>query len=309
MSEGIKNYLLLTKPGILAGNLLSATAGFCLACRGHVESAALLPTLGGITLVVASACICNNCVDRNLDRQMSRTRSRALPQGVIRLKGALLYAALLGLAGTALLWATTNRLTVAVVVAGFAIYVGVYSLYLKRHSVYGALIGSLAGAAPPLAGYCAVTNRFDTGALILLLIFSLWQMPHCYAFAIFRLDDYTAAALPVLPVQRGTAVAKKHILGYTLAFAAATLLPTVAGYTGYAYLGTAAVLGLGGMVMAWSGYRAANERLWAKRLFVFSLVTIFTLSIMMALDLTPPSHGLRPAALTAAGTAHSPLFK
>ena len=111
--------------------------------------------------------------------------------------------------------------------AGLVIYVGVYSLYLKRNSVYGALIGSLAGAAPPLAGYCAVTGRFDLGAVILLSIFSLWQMPHCYAIAVFRFDDYTAAAIPVLPVKQGTAAAKKHIVGYILAFMAATLMLTV----------------------------------------------------------------------------------
>ncbi len=83
---------------------------------------------------------------------------------------------------------------------GFVVYVGVYSLYMKRHSVYGTLIGSLSGAAPPVIGYCAVTGDFDSGAAILLAIFSLWQMPHSYAIAIFRFKDYQAANIPVLPV-------------------------------------------------------------------------------------------------------------
>ena len=149
------------------------------------------------------------------------------PRGSSQLPSAVSYATLLGLAGLALLWAATNLLAVSIVLAGLMIYVGVYSLYLKRHSVYGALIGSLAGAAPPLAGYCAVTGRFDLGAVILLSIFSLWQMPHCYAIAVFRFDDYTAAAIPVLPVKQGTAAAKKHMVGYILAFMAATLMLTV----------------------------------------------------------------------------------
>ena len=168
------------------------------------------------------------------------------------------------------------------------IYVGVYSLYLKRHSVYGALIGSLAGAAPPLAGYCAVTGRFDLGAVILLSIFSLWQMPHCYAIAVFRLDDYTAAAIPVLPVKQGTAAAKKHIVGYILAFMAATLMLTFGGYTGYRTLAVATVLGLSWLYMAWSGYKASDERLWARKLFIFSILTIFILSVMMSIDFTAP---------------------
>ena len=106
------------------------------------------------------------------------------------LKSALSYGALLGVAGLALLLAATNLLTVAIVLAGLGIYVGVYSLYMKRHSVYATLVGSLAGAAPPLAGYCAVTGSVDLGAVILLSIFSLWQMPHCYAIAVYRFDDY-----------------------------------------------------------------------------------------------------------------------
>jgi protoheme IX farnesyltransferase len=199
---------------------------------------------------------------------------------------ALSYATILGIAGMALLCASTNLLAVVIVLAGFVIYVGVYSLYMKRNSVYGALIGSLAGATPALAGYCAVTGRFDMGAVILLSIFSLWQMPHCYAIAVFRLDDYTAAAIPVLPVKQGTAAAKKHIVGYILLFMAATLMLTFGGYTGYSTFAVATVLSLSWLYLAWSGYRASDERLWAKRLYSFSILTIFILSVMMSIDFT-----------------------
>jgi protoheme IX farnesyltransferase len=288
MPHRIKNYVLVAKPGIIFGNLISAAAGFFLASKGRVDGALLPATLIGISLVVASGGVFNNCVDRNLDRKMIRTRHRALAQGLISPVIAAAYATILGLAGLALLWAATNLLTFAIVLAGLVIYVGVYSLYLKRHSVYGALIGSLAGATPPLAGYCAVTGRFDLGAVILLAIFSLWQMPHCYAIAVFRLEDYAAAAIPILPVKEGTAAAKKHIVGYILAFLAATLMLTLGGYTGYRTLAVAVVLGLSWLYMAWSGYKAIDERLWAKKLFIFSIVTIFILSVMMATDFTAP---------------------
>jgi len=207
----IKYYVLVTKPRIILGNLISTGGGFFLAARGHVEMAVLLPTLIGMALVVASGCVINNCIDRNLDRKMTRTHNRVLAKGLITPGAAVLYGSLLGMAGTALLWVATNTLSVAMVLAGFTIYVGLYSLFLKRRSVYGTLIGSLAGAAPPLAGYCAVSNHFDMGALILLSIFSVWQMPHSYAIAIFRYRDYTAAAIPVLPVKRGMQAAKKHV--------------------------------------------------------------------------------------------------
>jgi len=293
MSEVIKNYLLVTKPGIILGNLVTTAGGFFLASKGQIDIGALLPTLSGISLVVASGCVFNNCIDKCMDRKMVRTRNRVLAQGRMSTKFAVFYATLLGIAGTALLRAAVNMLSLAIVLAGFVIYVGVYSLYLKRNSVYGTLIGSLAGAAPPLAGYCAVSGRFDMGALILLSIFSLWQMPHCYAIAIFRSDDYTAAEIPVLPAKQGMPAVKKHILGYTLAFIAATLMPTFAGYTGYSYLAVAAALGLSWLYLAWSGYKTSDDRLWAKKLFVFSILSIFILSVMMSIDCTVPASSNR----------------
>ena len=113
-------------------------------------------------------------------------------------------------------------------------------------------------------------------------------MPHCYAIAIFRWDDYAAAEIPVLPVKQEMPAVKKHILGYTLAFIAATLMPTFAGYTGFSYLAVAAALGLSWLYLAWSGYPTADERLWAKKLFIFSILTIFTLSVMMSIDFIAP---------------------
>jgi protoheme IX farnesyltransferase len=288
MRERIKNYLLVAKPGIVFGNLISAAAGFFLASKGRVDGVALSATLIGISLVVASGCVFNNCVDRKIDRKMIRTRNRALAKGLVSLKTAVSYATILGIAGMVLLYAATNLLAVVIVTAGLVIYVGVYSLYMKRNSVYSTLIGSLAGATPPLAGYCAVTGRFDLGAVILLLIFSLWQMPHCYAIAVLRLDDYAAAAIPVLPVKSGTAAAKRHIVGYILAFMAATLMLTFAGYTGYSTFAVATVLGLSWLYLAWSGYKTSDERLWAKKLFIFSILTIFILSVMMSVDFTAP---------------------
>jgi protoheme IX farnesyltransferase len=288
MREKIKNYLLVAKPGIIFGNLISAAAGFFLASKGRVDGLALPATLIGISLVVASGCVFNNCVDREIDRKMIRTRNRALAKGLISLKIAVSYATILGIAGLALLWVATNLLSVFIVLAGLVIYVGIYSLYMKRNSVYGALIGSLAGATPPLAGYCAVTGRFDMGAFILLSIFSLWQMAHCYAIAVFRFDDYAIAAIPILPVKQGIAAAKRHIVGYILAFMAATLMLTFGGYSGYSTFAVATVLGLSWLYMAWSGYDASDERLWAKKLFIFSVLTIFILSVMMSIDFTAP---------------------
>lgn len=287
----IKQYLQVTKPGIIFGNLISVIGGFLLAANGSIDYPLFIATLFGVSLVVASGCVFNNVIDRDIDKKMERTKNRVLVKGLISLKVTLAYAALLGIAGFALLYVAANPLAMWLAVIGFVVYVGVYSLYMKRHSVYGTLIGSLSGAAPPVIGYCAVSNQFDAGALILLLIFSLWQMPHSYAIAIFRFKDYQAANIPVLPVVKGISVAKHHITLYILAFMIATLMLSLGGYAGYKYLVVAAAVSLWWLGMALSGYKNLNDdRLWAKKLFVFSIVAITSLSVMMSIDSITPTQ-------------------
>ncbi len=287
--SGVKRLVLVAKPGIVFGNIVSAAGGFFLAARGRPDIAVLVPTLSGIALAVASGCVFNNIIDRDVDRKMVRTRHRVLARRLMTPSAAVCYATVLGLAGTALLAAAANGVTVAIVLAGFGIYVGVYSLWLKRRSIYAPLFGSLAGAAPPLAGYCAVSGRLDLAAVMLLSIFTLWQIPHSHAIAVFRADDYALAKMPVLPLKRKMGVVKNHIVGYIIAFTAAALMPTLGGYAGCTYLAAAALLGLLWLVMALAGYGAVDDRLWAKKVFAFSILTILVLSVMLSVDATVPA--------------------
>ncbi|MBW5405532.1 heme o synthase [Morganella morganii] len=280
----MKQYLQVTKPGIIFGNLISVVGGFLLASKGEIDYPLFIATLLGVSLVVASGCVFNNYIDRDIDSVMERTKNRPLVRGLIDPKISLVYASVLGIAGMILLLVAANVVAMLIAVAGFVVYVGVYSLYMKRKSVYGTLVGSLSGAAPPVIGYCAVTGQFDTGALILLLIFSLWQMPHSYAIAIFRFKDYQAANIPVLPVIKGISVAKNHIILYIIAFMFATLMLAISGYAGYKYLIVAAAVSVWWLGMALSGYKTTNDRLWARKLFVFSIIAITSLSVMMSVD-------------------------
>jgi protoheme IX farnesyltransferase len=280
----LKQYLNLAKPGIVFGNLISVTGGFFLASRGDVNLALYLATALGVSLVIASGCVFNNYIDRDIDQKMERTRNRVLAQGLVSPVHAIVYACVLGVAGVALLYAATNTLAVMLVLMGFVVYVGLYSLWLKRGSVYGTLVGSLSGAAPPVVGYCAVSNEFDAGAAILLLIFSLWQMPHSYAIAIFRFNDYQAANIPVLPVIKGISAAKRQIVLYIAAFVVATLMLTLSGYAGYSYFVVAALSGAYWLWMGVSGYKAVDDRVWARKLFTFSIISITMLSVMMSVD-------------------------
>ena len=251
--------------------------------NGSQSHALLLLTLLGVSCVIASGCVFNNYIDRDIDGLMERTRNRVLVKGLISPRASLIYASVLGLVGVALLL-NVNLLATLLGVAGFAVYVGLYTLWLKRRSVYGTLVGSLSGATPPVIGYCAVRGEFDAGALLLLIIFSLWQMPHSYAIAIFRLRDYQAAGIPVLPVLRGIRVTKDHMLAYIVAFAVATLLLTGMGYAGYGYLGVALLVSGIWLLLACQGYRVSDDVRWARQLFIFSIVAITSLSLMMSVD-------------------------
>ncbi|SBR47152.1 protoheme IX farnesyltransferase [Halomonas sp. HL-93] len=278
------DYFALTKPGIIGGNTISVMGGYFLAARGDFDLLLFLSAVVGLALVIASGCAFNNVIDRDIDAVMSRTRTRALVQGRITPFAALCFATLLGIAGFAVLALGTNGLTVALAGFGYAIYVGAYSLYMKRHSEFGTLVGSLSGAVPPVVGYCAVTNQLDAGALTLLLIFCLWQMPHSYAIAIFRMEDYRAASIPVLPVVRGIASARRYILGYIIAFIAASLALVLAGYAGVGYLIVALVMGSYWLYQAVQGYHGSDEVRWAKRVFGVSILAITVLSVAMSLD-------------------------
>jgi protoheme IX farnesyltransferase len=279
----VKAHIILTKPGIILGNVITTAGGFALASRGHLDYGLFLFTLIGLSFVIASSCVFNNYIDRHVDAKMARTKNRALAQGAISSKNALIFGVLLGLIGAGVLFFYTNILTLSIALAGFFIYVVPYS-FGKYRTSQGTLIGSIAGAAPPLVGYCAVTNSFDLGAILLFLIVVLWQMPHFYAIAIYRFNDYNRAGVPVLPVKKGMHTTKVHMVFYTVAFIVAALLLTAFDYTGYLYFTAAALLGLAWLWLCIKGFKASNDARWARQVFLFSLVVITGLCLTMAFD-------------------------
>ncbi|MEG3767572.1 heme o synthase [Alteromonas sp. 14N.309.X.WAT.G.H12] len=280
-----RRYLTVTKPGIIMGNLISVAGGFLLASRGDIDLVLMAATLIGLSLVVASGCAINNCIDRDIDAKMQRTRSRVTVTGEMSVKAAFWHGVVLGIMGFTLLGIYTNATAVFFAALGYVVYVGIYSLYMKRNSVYGTLVGSLSGAVPPVVGYCAVSAQFDTAAAILLVMFSLWQMPHSYAIAIFRFKDYEAAGIPVLPVAEGISKAKQQIVLYIAVFALVTLLLPISGYTGIGFLAVAATTSFWWLLMALRGYRRDIDiNGWARQVFGFSILNITLLSIAMAVD-------------------------
>lgn len=277
------NYYLLTKPGIVLGNLITVTAGFLLASKGVIDIGLLVATLLGLACIMASACVFNNYIDRQLDQKMERTKQRPLVLGLISGRSAICFATVLGLMGAFLLWKYTNWLTVCVACIGFFVYVVLYSLW-KCRTIYGTAIGSVAGAVPPVVGYCAVSNRFDAGACILFIMMVLWQMPHFFAIAFSHLDDYKAAGLPILPIQKGLRRTKVHMLLYIMGFIIAAMMLTLFQYTGYVYLLVAISLGCAWLWLSIQGFKSQNDQLWGSQMFRLSLWVIAAISLIIPFD-------------------------
>lgn len=287
LNEKIKTYYRLTKPGIIYGNLLTTLAGFFLASRGDVDFWLLVAAASGTGLVMASGCVFNNYIDRGIDAKMRRTQKRATVTGDISGRNALIFGAVLGALGFAVLALFTNTLVVMSGLIAIFFYVVLYGI-AKRASSLGTVVGSVPGALPPVAGYLAVSNSLDTGALVIFLIMAIWQMPHFYAISIFRLKDYAAAGLPVLSVKRGVKTTKLYIMLYIAAYIAVIPLLTILGYTGYAYL---AVMGGIGVFWFWkgvSGFAATDSTAWARKMFGVSLIVLLTFSFILSVDVWLP---------------------
>lgn len=268
-----KSYCLLAKPGIILGNAITTAGGFALASKGHIDFFLFLATMIGLSCVIGSACAFNNYIDRESDVKMSRTKNRPLARGDISVKNALMFALALGAIGVAVLGMFTNLRTLSIAIFGFLAYVILYS-FSKYRSVHGTLIGSIAGAVPPVIGYCAVSNKLDAPAWILFAIIVMWQMPHFFSIAIYRMDDYAKAGIPVLPVQKGIVRTKVQMVIYIIGFIAASSLLPLFDYTGNGYFFIVLLLGAAWLLLALQGFKSANDVRWARKMFVFSLVIV-----------------------------------
>lgn len=252
-----------------------------LASKWHIDFGLFLGVLFGTALTIASACVFNNYIDRGIDKKMARTKKRAIVSGKISGRSAIIYATFLGLIGFATLILYTNTLVAAIGFIAFVDYIVLYGIS-KRRSVHGTLVGAISGAAPPVAGYCAVTNNFDVGALIIFLIMVFWQMVHFYAIAIRRSSDYKAAKIPVSPLVNGVKNTKVQMLLYTAAFIGAVIDLSLLGYTGYTFAIVMATLGLVWLYKGLQSFKIKDNVLWAKKMFLFSLVVLLSFSVMMS---------------------------
>ena len=297
----LRQYWALTKPRVVALIVFTAAVGMFLAVPGLPPLKESVIGFIGIWLAAASAAAINQLLDSRIDAKMARTSWRPIVVGQITPARALAFALLLGAVSMALLVVFVNTITAVLTFASLIGYAVVYTVFLKRATPQNIVIGGIAGAAPPLLGWSAVTGmqgEWDWAhALLLVLIIFVWTPPHFWALAIFRRDDYARALVPMLPVTHGVEYTRWQILIYTVLLVAVTVLPWASGMSGLFYLGGALVLGLVFLMHAWRLMDPPDE-LYAMKVFNYSVVYLMALFAFLLVD-----HWLLPWLTPASGVA------
>ncbi|MDH4559638.1 heme o synthase [Pseudomonas sp. BN411] len=278
-----RDYLELTKPKVVVLMLITSLVGMFLATRAGVPWEVLLFGNLGIGLCAGAAAAVNHVVDRRIDSIMARTLKRPVVNGRVSPVAALSFAFILAVLGQALLLTFTNELTAWLTLASLVGYAVLYTGFLKRATPQNIVIGGLAGAAPPLLGWVAVTGHMSAEPLLLVLIIFAWTPPHFWALAIHRKEEYAKADIPMLPVTHGEHYTKVHILLYTLVMFAVSLLPYVIHMSGVLYLACAVALGARFLQWAWVLYRDSKPHA-AIRTFKYSIAYLFLLFIALLVD-------------------------
>ena len=277
----VSDYVELTKPKVQSLLLFTTVATMEIAGNPPVGKIALA-CLGGY-LSAGGAGAVNHWYDRDIDAQMERTASRPVPAGRISPRAALTFGIGLAALSFVLMSLTLNILAASLAFGGFAGYVGVYTIWLKRRTWHNIVIGGAAGAIPPMVGWAAERGSLSWTAVYLFAIIFYWTPPHFWALSLLMKDEYAKVNVPMLPVVRGEAMTRQQIVLYSLLLVALTQLPFCAGVFGGLYLAASLVLGLSFISLAVVLYRR-KDRASALRLYLFSLAYLALLFGAMVLD-------------------------
>lgn len=278
-----RDYLELTKPRVVALMILTSIIGMFMAVPGMVPLDALIFGNLGIALCAGSAAAVNHMIDQRIDGQMARTQNRPVAQGRISTGSAIAFAFVIGFLGMVILVFLVNPLTAWLTLASLIGYAFIYTMFLKRATPQNIVIGGLAGAAPPLLGWTAVSNEIHGHGLLLVLIIFAWTPPHFWALAIHRKEEYAKVDIPMLPVTHGDRFTRVQILLYTIMLFAVSLLPYATLMSGPLYLLGAICLGIGYMYWAIAILRARDPRA-PMEAFKYSIIYLMALFVIMLVD-------------------------
>ncbi len=238
-----RDYLSLTKPRIVELLLITTVPAMFAAAGGWPGARLLVATVVGGALVSGSAHVVNMVLDRDVDGAMRRTAHRPLPTGRISPRSALRFGTALLVAGSCLLFVVAGPLAAGLTVGAWVWYVVIYTCWLKRHTDQNIVIGGVAGAAPPLIGWAAVTGTVTWPAIAMFTVVVMWTPIHFWSLAIGTGSDYANAGIPMLPAIRGNRAAARHGAAYAIATALSTLAVPLTGVGGGVLTVTLVLLG------------------------------------------------------------------
>ena len=279
----LRSYYVLCKPNVVYMMLICALVGMLLAEESVTSVTNIVVALIGIALCSGSAAAINQVIDRKADASMTRTDQRPLPQGELSATHASSFAFVIGVAGALVLYLYINTLTMILTIASLIGYAFIYTVYLKRATPQNIVIGGLAGAAPPLLGWAAISNTIDPYALLLVLIIFVWTPPHFWALAIYRKDEYAKESIPMLPVTHGVAFTKLQIVLYTIILFIVSILPYIVLMSGGIYLISAVILSSMFMYYSIKLYFSSDDEI-AMKTFNFSIYYIFLIFVALLCD-------------------------
>lgn len=278
-----RQFYALTKPRVVQLIVFCAVIGMLLAVPGVPDWRVVVPATVGIWLVAGAAAAFNCVVEQRIDAKMARTAWRPTAKGELTNTLTLAFSGVLCAIGSALLYWLVNPLTMWLTFATFVGYAVIYTVVLKPMTPQNIVIGGASGAMPPVLGWAAMRGEVGPEALMLCLIIFLWTPPHFWALALYRVEDYRRAGLPMLPVTHGAAFTRLQVLLYTFVLFAATLLPFIFGMSGVLYLVAALLLGAGFIGYAWKLWRQYSDAL-ARSTFRFSILHLSLLFAALLID-------------------------
>ncbi len=288
LSEIVKSYFQLTKPRIIVLLLITTAGAMWIAAEGKVDPQLFLITVGSGALAAAAANTINCIYDRDIDFKMERTQHRPLPSGRVSPRDALVFAIILAVIAFCLLYVFANLLAAVLAMSGIAVYVGIYTVWLKRTSTQNIVIGGAAGAIPPLVGWAAVTGELSWAAWALFAIIFVWTPPHFWALALMIKDEYAKVEVPMLPVVVGCESTSRQIFAYTILLVPVSFLLVFPLHVMGAVYGIAAlVLGFIFIFRAWQLLQNPSEKLVARNLFKYSILYLMLLCVAMGVDSLP----------------------
>jgi protoheme IX farnesyltransferase len=277
----------LFKAIVLISNVLPVLTGFWLALYFTNENFlanwdVFLLTISGSTLVMAGALILNNWYDVDIDTVMERTKNRPTVTGHFSLKFVLRLGIALSIVGVVLLAFTTIEAAIYAFIGWFT-YVILYTMWSKRRYTLNTVIGSVSGAVTPLIGWAAIAPGFHIVPIVLTLILFIWQMPHTFAIAMKKVEEYSLAKVAMLPVVHGFDFTKRQMVIYV---ACLLPLPFFLGSLGMVFVIIATLMNIGWLVASISGFFTKDDMKWAHLMFMCSVnyvAILFTLMILVTL--------------------------